>query len=275
MAHPDTEALAGLVLGPDWADDDPRVAAEVARHVEQCATCRRTVDELRQALTIAATAGPLEAPPAGLWGRIESVLDEPGTEPAHEQAHDDDGEGSGHRVLAPAGAPGGTGTSSGPPVGTAAARPRRRRSLLWTAAAAVVGLGVGLGSGWAINRGGEARTPTATATTTTVASAPLDTLDTRQNLGQAALVRSSSGLDLRIATDRLDPGTGYLEVWLLNRDGKRMVSVGVLGAGGSDTFPVAQSVLDNGFVTVDISREAFDENLQHSGDSLVRGTLGP
>ncbi len=53
-----------------------------------------------------------------------------------------------------------------------------------------------------------------------------------------------------------------------------MVSVGVLGSAGQDTFPVAQSVIDNGFVTVDISREAFDENLQHSGDSLVRGTLG-
>ncbi|GAA1898962.1 anti-sigma factor domain-containing protein [Lapillicoccus jejuensis] len=261
MAHPDTEALAGLVLGADWADDDPQVALAVEQHVEQCAVCRRTVSELQHALTVAGTAGALEQPPAGLWDRIEADLD---------------GVDGPDRELVTAGARRAGPASSAPPAGTAVVRPLRRRAVLWSAAAAVVGLGVGLGSGWVINRADAPRTPTATATTTssTVASVPLDTLDTKQNLGQAALVRSSDGLDLRIATARLDPGAGYLEVWLLNRDGKRMVSVGVLGSGGSDTFPVAQSVIDNGFVTVDISREAFDENLQHSGDSLVRGTLG-
>ncbi len=40
-------------------------------------------------------------------------------------------------------------------------------------------------------------------------------------------------------TTTLDPGDGYLEVWLINRDGKRMVSVGVLDA-GAGTFPISQ-----------------------------------
>ncbi|GAA6527491.1 hypothetical protein IDVR_32890 [Intrasporangium sp. DVR] len=113
----------------------------------------------------------------------------------------------------------------------------------------------------------------APASTTTVAQAELDTLDTRERLGEAAVVRTDSGIDLRVATTTtLDPGDGYLEVWLINRDGKRMVSVGVLDA-GAGTFPISQSLLDQGYLVVDISREPFDEEPEHSGDSLVRGTL--
>lgn len=266
MAHPDTEALAGLVLGGDWADDDP----QVAEHVASCATCRRTVAELQHALTIAGRAGSLEAPPPGLWDRIESALD------------GDDADGGSRPTASPATPATTPGTATpgtaapattAPPAGGVLVRPHRRRSIAWSAAAAVVGLLAGVGFAWAWNRDQPSPLPTQAATTT-VSSVPLDTLDTKQSRGEAALVRSDGGLDLRIDTTSLDPGTGYLEVWLLNRDGKRMVSVGVLGSGGKDTFPIAQSVIDNGFVTVDISREAFDENLQHSGDSLVRGTLG-
>jgi hypothetical protein len=60
---------------------------------------------------------------------------------------------------------------------------------------------------------------------------------------------------------------------LINRDGKRMVSLGVLRADGRSTFPVTQQLIDEGYVVVDISREGFDDKPEHSGDSLVRGTL--
>lgn len=107
----------------------------------------------------------------------------------------------------------------------------------------------------------------------TVAQVELDTLDTGQRLGEAALVRSDSGLSLQIATTRaFDPGDGYLEVWLINADGKRMVSVGILEA-RSSRFPISQDLLDQGYVVVDISREPFDTRPEHSGDSLLRGTL--
>ena len=34
-----------------------------------------------------------------------------------------------------------------------------------------------------------------------------------------------------------------------------------------------QRLLDEGYVIVDVSREGFDESPEHSGDSVVRGTL--
>ena len=87
-------------------------------------------------------------------------------------------------------------------------------------------------------------------------------------------MRSGEGLDLTVATTSpLDAGDGYLEVWLLNADGKRMVSVGVLGPGEQGSFPISQSLIDQGYVIVDISREHFDESPAHSGDSLLRGKL--
>jgi hypothetical protein len=63
-------------------------------------------------------------------------------------------------------------------------------------------------------------------------------------------------------------------VWLINKDLERMVSVGVLEPGERDqSFAIPQELLDQGYVIVDISREGFDDAPQHSGDSVVRGTL--
>jgi anti-sigma-K factor RskA len=107
-----------------------------------------------------------------------------------------------------------------------------------------------------------------------VAQVALSTLDTRQRGGEATLVRAADGLDLNVATARpLDAGDGYLEVWLINADGKRMVSIGVLQPGESGTFPVTQALIDQGYVIVDISKEQFDDKPAHSGDSLLRGRL--
>ena len=80
---------------------------------------------------------------------------------------------------------------------------------------------------------------------------------------------------LDVSTAQLDTGdAGYVEVWLLNRDGKRLVSVGVLGDDArSGSFPISQRLLDEGYTVVDISREQFDDKPQHSGDSIVRGSL--
>ena len=87
------------------------------------------------------------------------------------------------------------------------------------------------------------------------------------------MVRTDSGVTLEVATtSALDAGNGYLEVWLINRDGKRMVSIGLLDA-ERGLFPISQDLLDQGYVVVDISREPFDDQPEHSGDSLVRGTL--
>ena len=56
----------------------------------------------------------------------------------------------------------------------------------------------------------------------------MDTLDNRQAKGMADVVRHDGRLDLSVSTQPIDPDGGYLEVWLINKDLKRMVSVGVL-----------------------------------------------
>jgi hypothetical protein len=144
---------------------------------------------------------------------------------------------------------------------------RRALPLPWGAGLAAAGIAIGLLTGRALWQ--EPPPPAVT----TVATAELDTLDTQRRLGDATLLRTDAGVDLRVATSPLDPGAGFLEVWLINTDGKRMVSVGVLRGEGAETFPVSQTLLDQGYLIVDISREGFDDRPEHSGDSLARGTL--
>jgi hypothetical protein len=144
-------------------------------------------------------------------------------------------------------------------------RAGRRRTAAWAAALVAASLVVGLLAGraiWGTTGGGQ------------VAQVALATLDTRRTEGEATLVRAASGLDLQVSTDApLDAGDGYLEVWLINADGKRMVSVGVLRPGEPGSFPVTQALIDQGYVVVDISKEQFDDRPAHSGDSLLRGRL--
>ena len=95
--------------------------------------------------------------------------------------------------------------------------------------------------------------------------------------GTSFKTRSTMGAEGDTLTLDVDPqaaGDGYLEVWLINRDLKRMVSVGVLPDGSrTGTYRVSEQLIGHGYVIVDISREAFDAQPQHSGDSVVRGTL--
>jgi hypothetical protein len=169
-------------------------------------------------------------------------------------------------------APAASATGALPPAGDdladrrAAAR-RRRFPLAWVAGAAAAGLVVGVVGTRAL-----ADDPAPAAVT--VASTSLDTLDTRQVRGTADVVRHDGRLDLAVSTQPIDPAGGYLEVWLINNDLKRMVSVGVLEPGeDAQSFAIPQELLDQGYVIVDISREGYDDAPQHSGDSVVRGTL--
>ena len=68
----------------------------------------------------------------------------------------------------------------------------------------------------------------------------------------------------------MSAGSGYVEVWLINTDGKRMVSLGVLSTTQA-TFPVPPDAIAQGYTIVDLSREQFDDKPQHSGDSVMRG----
>jgi hypothetical protein len=240
MSHLDDELLADAALG---VDDPPTTAWQ---HLAHCDECSRAVTDLRRTAALVArsdasvlTPSGWQAPPPHVWDRIAATTSPDAAVPMAGRAR---------RTSA---------TTS---------RTAARRIWPWAAGMAAAGLAIGLLTGRSL----WSETAPAPAT---VAQVQLDTLDTRQRLGEALVLRTDSGVDLQVATaSALDPGDGYLEVWLINSDGKRMVSVGILDA-ESRTFPISQDLLDEGYVVVDVSREAFDDRPEHSGDSLARGTL--
>lgn len=247
-AHPD-DALVDLVTGAP-------VAPEVSAHVAGCLRCADELDALREVVGhVRGPAPELVAPPPDLWDRVEAELD---TEPAADPVASP--------VLHSLPAPVTDRPADVRPLRSAS--PVRRVSPWWLGAAAAVGLvvgGVGVGL---LDR------PEPVPTPVVLASTSLDTLDTSQARGAASAVREDGHLDLDVDTARLDPAGGYLEVWLINTDLKRMVSVGVLRPdAGSQRFAIDQALIDEGYLIVDISREGFDDKPEHSGDSLVRGTL--
>ena len=64
----------------------------------------------------------------------------------------------------------------------------------------------------------------------------------------------------------------FREVWLIDREVTRLVSLGVLeGSSGTFTIPTGLDLAD--FAVVDVSAEPFDGDPAHSGDSIIRGVL--
>ena len=257
MTHPDDDALAAIALG----DPAPSGAAE---HVRSCPQCSEDVAALRDTMTtLRAPVPELVAPPSSVWDAVTAEVDR---EP--QAAVPTPPTAVPGATVAPEVAPPSVVDAGDDLARQRATRTARRRfPVAWVAGAAAAGLVVGaVGARLVADEG--------TPAPVTVTSTSLDTLDTRQARGTADVVRDGGRLDLAVSTQPIDPGNGYLEVWLINKDLKRMVSVGVLPPGDTDqSFAIPQSLLDQGYVIVDISREGYDDSPQHSGDSVVRGTL--
>jgi hypothetical protein len=234
VSHPDADTLADLALG------EP-VGGAVLDHVAGCDACRADVESLSATRELLRGPAPeLTVPPPGLRAAVLTAATD---------------ELAARRESA---AP-------------AAARPASRRfGAGWLAAAAVAGLLVGGVGVVAVERAREPQTTPAEV----LAKADLDTLDTGTSVGVADLVRQGGATDLALHTEPMTTDDGYLEVWLINRDLKRMVSIGVMEPGRTDqSFAVPAELVQQGYVIVDISRERYDEDARHSGKSLARGAL--
>ncbi|HYO19801.1 MAG TPA: anti-sigma factor [Dermatophilaceae bacterium] len=262
MSHPDEELLVDLALGSGAA-----TSAEVRDHVDGCPVCAAAVQELRHTVALVSHAElppTWNRPPDELWSRVEeAIVLESATAP-----------GTGEEAP-PTGEPATEDLAAEEPAATAPVttlESRRapgpgRRVMPWAAGMAAAGLAIGLLTGRAL-------WSDTSPVPATIAQAQLDTLDTNQRRGQARVVQAGGSVDLTVATTApFDARDGFIEVWLINKDGKRMVSVGVLRGSSPETFPITQTLIDQGYVIVDISREGFDNKPQHSGDSLARGTL--
>lgn len=236
MTHLDDERIVDLALGA------PAETREDA-HITGCSTCAATLESLHETIALTRSGEPivLVDPPPTVWQSIQTEL---------------------HATSTPA------------TVTSLDERRRRRRGGLPTAwllaAASVLGVVLGVGGTTLAARIGAQPEPSEV----TVAAASLAPLDSPETQGVASLVDRDGALRLDLPAMDLDPGEGYLEVWLINRDLTRMISVGVIPGDATElVLPISQQLIDEGYVIVDISREPFDDQPAHSGETLVRGEL--
>lgn len=95
-----------------------------------------------------------------------------------------------------------------------------------------------------------------------------------QRLGTAKLLRQQVGYSLSVEVpDGVSNPDGYVEVWLINTDGQRMVSVGVFASDSIGRFSIDEALIEGGYLIVDLSNERFDDEPRHSGDTIMRGEL--
>ncbi len=262
MMHLDPELLAGVALeSADILDPVER------RHLESCPACTAEVESFGAAAHVLQHAdrsgGP--APVPALWDRIAAELrvDESfASRSSTPGVSATPGPSATPIATTPSAAPAPVPDDPGVVV-PLRGRPRWALALL----AAAVGLVVGVGGTVLVGR---SLTPT-----DVVASTALVALPGHSGSGTAELVRHDGVTELRVAVQAAQPEQDYRELWLLNTDGERMYSLGVLPVSGEGTYPVPPQLSDDlsGFTIVDVSLEPYDGQVAHSANSLVRGSL--
>ena len=253
MSHVVAERLAGQALG-----DPDALTPDELDHLATCPACLAELDELREVVGLSTdhlsehrpmTPGP------HVWRAIDAAL--------RHDASPSSTDGAVRPYVSPQ------------RVETVADAGSRRttapRSWRWTrtvAVAAAAGVIVGLAGvlGFQSLRA---------VGTTVVASTPLRALPGHTGSGRADLVQAGGSRLLRVEVDAPPAGPDYRELWLINTDGARMYSLGVLPASGVQSYPIPPE-LDAGlgaYTIVDVSIEPYDGNAAHSHNSLVRGSL--
>lgn len=250
MRHLDDETLTLVALG------EYRPDAAAAEHLAGCKQCRADLADLTAVVTAGRTGNPLEAPPSNVWDRIVEEIRAEGAEPAP---------GADHARTAVA--PTRRADLRRPSTRSARRRAGPSRRSAWSRAAwLAAGLAAGVAGTLVITQW-----PTGPTEPPTVAQAELEPLPGWAETG-AAHVQDAGDRRLLHVEVTGEVNDGVREVWLLDEDSQRLVSVGLL-VGTEGTFDLPESIDLDEFVLVDVSREPLDGDPAHSGDSIVRGRL--
>ena len=244
MNHLDAERLAAHALDPAET-----LTPEEQAHLAECDRCAGELAELRSYIEIAdpdRTGSPLSAPPAGLWDAIVADL---AAAPA-----------SAEEPAEPPAAP-----VPEPAVPARAGRSGARRRWTYGLVAALVGILIGVLGTVAVRA---LQAPSETV----VSEVALQPLPGKSGTGEATLVQTPDGLQLRVTLSGVEVHDADLEVWLINTDGVQMRSLGLSGTGGG-TFTVPSWMIPDNYRIVDVSVEPRDGQHAHSTNSEVRGTL--
>lgn len=239
MRHIDDDLLALIALQSEEPDPD------TTAHLDGCALCR---DELAGLVrTVRAgrrrpSATDLTSPPDHVWDAVVDALTESGDLPAPASAR-----------------------PSTPGPGTAG----RRRMPTWLAVAAGVVIGA-VGTGIAVTATEPAEP--GEQPESVIAAADLDALGGAGIAGTARVYDSDGERVLELRLDGDAGGQGFREVWLLDAEAGELVSLGVLN-GTESTFTIPDGLDLGDFPIVDVSREPFNGDPAHSGDSIARGEL--
>jgi hypothetical protein len=245
VGHLEPEVLAEYALGDRVALD-----TDAHGHLAGCELCRTEVAELRRLADLGRSLRPedrLEPAPPQVWDRIVEEL----RQPAHVASYQE---------SEPVG---------GPPVQPRPLRDKRRsrrRLVLVGAIAAAIGLIAGV-------LGARILADDAVPQQQPLASTRLEPLAGKTGDGTAELLRVGADTELRVAVSSLPNARGFYELWLINADGKRMVSLGVLDPRTGGTYLVPADLTAQGYRIVDVSLEPYDGKPEHSTDSIIRGTL--
>ncbi|MFF7250277.1 anti-sigma factor [Embleya sp. NPDC008237] len=278
MNHSDPTTLALAALGEPVPETD-------RAHIAACPVCRAELDRLQAAARLGRDVHPDDEPtppPPGLWQRINDELaGEPGPPAAGDGRSEASTSLGGDRGSARHGeddfAPRATGAThlpgSAPTPSNGATAPRERwfrlrTSLALAASAALIGAAVGIGGTLWAARDDESPPMQVTAATR------LEPLPAHRAVGDAVLdTGGETGRRLVVRVSGLAPQPGFYEVWLLDRDAQKMIAVGMLPAHGEATFDLPPTLDLAGYPVVDVSLQQYNGSPQHSGDSVVRGTL--
>ena len=256
--HLTADALA------DTAVDGARGLGDAARqHLQRCDVCAAELDELRGTLRWARSArlDDTEAPevPPEAWVGVAERLGlsdrRPRPLPTSDAARTEPASTDPARTDA--------GDEGVPVVGPDA--PRRSRRLL-VLAAGVVALAVVGAAAVASTAGGPAEV--------VALQPPAGAGAAAAGSGEARLVAQGPDRRLDVQVAGLSGTPGYYEVWLLDPEDGRVLSLGALGADGRADLQLPAGLDLRRYDVVDVSAEPWDGDPAHSGDSVLRGRLG-